>query len=123
MKHTLEQLEALSDEELRVILAEICGWQKLSKRVHAGLNRGYYQVRHMPSGKNAYDLPNYPRSLDSCAEVEEAQLFTDALRHDYVDWLDVIMDCRSMICEKSTTFATARQRTIALILTLQPQDS
>ena len=119
---TLESLTALSKtpegfQQLRIMVAELCGWTRIGTTGNHGVP---YGLAPDPAGMDLLDLPDYVGSLDAMAEAEK-QLFTDDLRHDYVDWLDVIMDCRSMICEKSTTFATALQRAIALILTLQTQ--
>lgn len=111
---TLEELNALTNDELRVLLAELDGWEKWNGN-NQNTEKGYLFVS---------DTPNYPEDLNACHAVVTA--LNDEQRHAYAvilsgmlwlpentrgwnDWRDTLV----------VSEATARQRTTALILTLQ----
>ena len=104
---TLAELEALTDDELRVMLAELVGY------VHRP--DGAWQE----SGRvGSCGIPNYPQDLNACHAVENS-LGDEYPTHNR-EWFR--KQLRKVCNHPSHTHevhATARQRTIALILTLQ----
>jgi len=117
---TIQELEAMSDDELRVMLAMLCGWEKLSPPepliwTRDGVKHviGYANWRDPSTRlKRDEDLPNYPADLNVLEPIEEKILRTDADRY-----INQLRDFRGI----HWGFCSSRQRTIALIATLQPQ--
>lgn len=119
---TLKELEALPDDELRPLLAGMLGWLEI-RAIPATSPLG------MPTGNTTFvgfdgesmlsadwksEIPNYPADLNACQSV------TDGLCHtgEVLPFLTLL----SQVCQYEKwddRIATARQRTIALILTLQ----
>ena len=116
---TLQELEALPDDELRVMLAELEGWQRLAtpepllwKRDGITHVVGHADWRGPDTRlKQTEDIPNFCGDLNACHEVE-MRLKNDC---DYVAHLREVVGNEAI----DMIFAAARQRTIALILTLQ----
>lgn len=113
---TLAELQALAQTEagkdqLRVMLAELLGY-------HRDQTTGMWENSDKRFRRVAYSLPDYPRDLNACHEVERmlTEDQTDAFRQTLMD---------SMLTHKEpcgfsdAISATATDRTIALILTLQ----
>ena len=111
---TLEELNALPDEELRVMLAELDGHNNLVTSCWRSHKRGIETA-----------VPNYPRDLNACAAVE-AKLPSGKL-YDYDLHLRMANASSARACDFEAHLddyvwsRSARQRTIALIFTLQPQ--
>ena len=110
---TLQELEALPDDELRVMLAKITG--KMCD--NCGCASCGCEIVGIGSSS-----PNYPRSLNACHDV--ALGLDRDQRNSYINRLDeMVLD--SMDEEDSVRrdfewcCASARLRTIALISTLQ----
>ncbi len=121
---TLHNAVNLTDEEIRIKVAESRGWNPSS------LVKGKWcHDSNMVMAKNgAYSvwvgidsLPNYPESLDACAEFEAT--LTDEEWLDYIGYLadDVLGYSCSMNPSWSLTRklleATARQRCLAYLKT------
>jgi len=66
---TLEQIQALTDDEIRVRVAEACGWTK-RREIEPG-----YWVWIAPDGNTVGQstLPNYPADLNACHEAVMSQ--------------------------------------------------
>lgn len=117
---TIEEASKLSDEQLRVRIAEFCGW-KASKN----------EIRFMdgPNGEHASyisGLPDYPKDLNA--------MHGAILKLGREHWTDYTMHLRQVIvaeCEAPEFYvyddtiadiwfynATARQRAIALVATI-----
>lgn len=112
---TLRELEVLFDEELRVMLAKITG--KMCD--NCGCASCDCEIVGIGSGS-----PNYPQSLDACHAVE-AKL-TDDQHDDFRSYLADLTPSnkaeqseRMREAERLWISAKARQRSVALILTLQ----
>lgn len=119
---TLQELEAMSDDELRVMLAELNGyalipWQSENFFYFRPSEEERVLARdgHMTGALRVYDLPDYPSDLNACHEVEKTMSYQQHCK--YADCLNYGV-IHGPAANKST-FATARQRTIALILTMQ----
>ncbi len=137
---TIQELEKLPDDELRVMLAEACGEQtrffRFSYPGHAAFNGGENNWRIRFKSKSEADdartakldwwpekvtpveeytdaglLPNYPADLNACYQVEIS------LKDDcpYIHALIQVCGSDKLNCY----YASARQRAIALIATLQ----
>lgn len=116
---TLEELNALTNDELRRLLLALNGWEMIPcERTSCTGN-----LIAIKGDKTAF-APNYPEDLNACHAVVTA--LNDEQRHAYAvilsgmlwlpentrgwnDWRDTLV----------VSEATARQRTTALILTLQ----
>lgn len=139
---TLQELEALSDNELRVMLAETQGWIRVGPDVvpdrvwpcksyvtgkdgnwmmfpPAGLDWGNAGIS---TGKCAASPSNYPADLNACHAVVHSLL---PFQQE-----DIAMKINDMTRKEHMTraqslaasmFVKSRLVTIALILTLQPQ--
>ena len=78
----------LTNEEIRIKVAESMGWRDLKTTWE-----GYHEWMH-PDGRVRYGtktckvacLPNYPESLDACAEFRKT--LTDTEKERYVWWLN-----------------------------------
>lgn len=137
---TSKELEALPDDELRVMLAELCGWKKLASPEPLLWTRDGVQhvVGHAPwrgpDGrlKQDEDLPNYPQDLNACHELEvtldEDQYkhfalllvkLTAANRPFYTGYQYNPTDAIHVHSMMHAISTEPRHRTIALILTLQ----
>ncbi len=139
---TLQELEALTDDELRVMLASAQGWLAVNdatvpdrvwpcKGTITGKDgwwmmfppHGYIMSNRLPStGLVACYPPDYPADLNAVHEAEKT--LTDVQKIEYALHLEVgsISSDDGEIHYGNlfgTLHATARQRTIYLILTLQ----
>ena len=118
---TLEQVKAMTDEELRIRVAELLGWTNICEESHYS----YDDMEHCDvlcgvSKTGCKDeVPNYPRDLNACHKMEET--LTDIQFCKYVQ----------ILCGHTTTGikiqwggpdagracrATARQRCEAFII-------
>lgn len=124
---THAELEALPDDELRVMLAELCGfkWWISGKDFHylmikpANLlfcesERPPFDGRHI----NIADTPNYPQDLNACHGVENS-LGDEYPTHNREYFRKQLRRVCNHPSHTHEVHATARHRTIALILTLQ----
>lgn len=104
---TLEELNALPDDELRVMLSNILNWE-LFKGVQPFMwGPGYKLVSH-----------DYPRDLNACHAVEET--LSNDQRAVYMEAVFSAFQDNNRHCW-TLLHALPRQRTIALIFTLQPK--
>lgn len=122
---TLQQLEDATDDELRVMLAELCGWKAVW--AHNWING----VRVAKEYTSVDELPNYPKDLNACFEVVDTKLngtqyamFAKHLGMAHPTFCISVLDNRDELEDglwemASLINADARLRTIALILTLQ----
>ena len=122
---TLEQIKQLSDDEIRIKVAELLGWLEIENDMVV-LN--VYELRgltpdntHIAHERWRISIPQYPKDLNACFEMEE--ILTDIQFCKYVQILcghttigvkiqwggpDAGRACR----------ATARKRCEAFILTM-----
>ncbi len=112
-------MTAPSDETLRVQIAELRGWQNV--RIEDGSVWGMSPddaAYDKPRGMAilAYEVPNYPASLDACAEFE--QTLTDEQWHKYRRHLMVVIWPR----DKNKRDLTARQRCESFLATCSPRE-
>jgi len=112
---TLEELNALPDEELRVMLSNILNWE-LFKGVQPFMWGSEYK----------FMSHDYPQDLNACAAVEKTLEYAEEWHGEehhanaceaYMGWVQQV----SGKDDWDFLTAVARFRTIALILTLQPQ--
>lgn len=109
---TIEQLQLLSDEELRVMCAELCGYKihewGITYPDEKESGRGYVSVTDL--------LPNYPADLNAMHEAEKTLTETEAHRYH-----GELCDVRAKtghgthVLDVVTYHATGRQRCIAFI--------
>lgn len=111
---TLDQVQAMSDEELRIKVAELCGW----KCVHRS---GSWIVGWMDSPSKDEEVPEYCEDLNA---MHEAELMLDIdgkipLRSSvYLDCLADITGTTRMGLQQEIVMATAGQRAEAFVLTM-----
>lgn len=147
--NTLQDLIALGEteggkEKLRVMLAELCGWRWITAEYH-GLSAfvGARPTRTMfvepklalkdfdwveigpaepiISFIHVCGSPDYPSDLNACAEVEMSLPTNDDPRGHGMSSRETFRHYLDLACHgrPHPVHATALQRTIALILTLQ----
>ena len=107
---TLEELEKLTDDELRVMLAEI---------VNPGFEIAYWTYCNVTRDKDGdpqlepiADVPNYPGDLNACHEVDTKLTLEQSTQYVNLLWPQGYAPFQAVT-------AAPRKRTIALILTLQ----
>ena len=106
----------MTNEEIRIKVAEAMGWTWNEQTMIGGiLFRPAWSHDTHGFRYSIHDLPNYPESLDSCAEFEKT--LTTEQRHDYVRSLRHITEVWDAMPEFTTTFATASQRCLAYLKT------
>jgi len=100
---TLEQIQALTDHEIRVRVGTMQGWDCDPVEAREWGSRGQWAVKPGDTARKLtslrMDLPNYPADLDACAEMEETlhgkahpSALTE-LESKYRDRLATIMGC------------------------------
>lgn len=130
----------LTDEQLRIRIAEFCGWTRIDKGTF-GLRSGKDLLgskselggtppcdKNKPENDQSFaPIPNYPTSLDA---MHEAEKLIDQMPIDSKSlWLDYLaLECgwveatnhheAQFISHYNTARATARQRAIALVRTI-----
>lgn len=122
---TLDAIKKMSDEELRVKVAELCAWTKVRKTPeNSGLCRWIGNPpSHLDVGWGEFSrLPDFSRDLNAMHEAEG--LLTEEQQAKYYDsltWEAFGCGLHSITHrnEKVKISATARQRCEAFILTLQ----
>jgi hypothetical protein len=108
---TIEEVRAMSDEELRSRIGAICEWkERRAGDSMSGIFLGWYrgELWSCPE-ETCFDLPNYPCSLDAM-EAAEAEFLGDDRIDTYVAHLQELGD-------HSGYLATPKQRAQAFILT------
>jgi hypothetical protein len=111
---TLSQLGEMTDEELNVRLAELCGWVRLPK--NEGWSRAVRESHMLqPDGTNVSSPPDCSRDLNAVHLVEKK--LGDTERRRFSERL--CNQVQTGLWEYAVS-ANPRQRTIALILTLTP---
>lgn len=115
---------AMSDEQLRIAVAEQMGWQKMQCPLsdQDGEIPGHFELRwfHPKIHTSVYpqyvlpkEPPNFPASLDACASFEATLSMTQLAEMDtHLNKME-----RGYV---SATFATARQRCLAYLATVAP---
>lgn len=108
----------LTDEEIRIKIAEACGWTDISKYTQATDGMYGYEPRNGPHSK----LPNYPESLDACAEFERTLVEYHGLY--WFNLAEVVSGFKREEFDYSNEYfladiacATARQRCLAYLKT------
>ena len=110
---TLKEVQALSDEALRIKVAELCGYVSWCDEYGSG---------QWEKDDKAQDPPDYPKDLNAMHEVEE--LMTPP---QYKRW-NKILKCITVPLNTCLTIdhqlfkqrhATARQRAEAFVLTME----
>jgi len=127
---TLSQLGEMTDEELRVRLAELRGYKRVMVEERNEIGKPFmFAYWQTPDGNHIrqHQLPNYPKDANAVAEVRKglsSDQFKSFLLHlgEILDIenplgpkgarrIDVFQDCMN---------SSERQQTIALILALTP---
>lgn len=116
---TIEELSKLSDDELRAVCAEICGWRRTTDRefkTHA--KEWINDVRHEVA--NTFDVPMYPQNLNAMHEAR-ATMTEDECK----EYNNALMDAKpprreiKTFAERWTWGSTAREHCIAFIAVKQ----
>ena len=127
---TLEEIKKISDEELRIKVAELCGWKPEVDRRDLTCICTIWTKNGKVASSSGH-LPDYPQDLNAMHEAEELlQLCNDPeCKHDecgkgtwgfYTRTLDEVVDDNF---QKGGSWgvsysATARQRAEAFVLTM-----
>ena len=120
---TPEQVKALSDDELRIRVAELVGWtnvQQSDDAVEDISNIGCGFVGTLPKCDECnkeflFPVPDYPYDLNACHEMEEAikgpdaAIYTSLLTIDN-PWMHIV--------GWNLLHATARQRCEAFVIAM-----
>lgn len=100
----------MSDEQMRIKIAEACGWHEEKEPVgSANATAWWHHNDRYPS--YLMPVPDYLNDLNACAEFEA--MLTSAERFTYIVELNKL--CGD---EPSAVWATARQRAEAFLKTL-----
>jgi hypothetical protein len=105
---TLDELQAMTDEEMDARIAELRGWKREIRRSYRE-TPGWFH----PNGVSLFDNPpSFTRDLNACAEFEKT--FPSILEvAEYQEWLEKVTD----VNREPVWHATARQRCMAFLLT------
>lgn len=125
---TLEQIQALSDDEIRVMVAELMGWTGIHEEDRSGFG-GYCGTA--PSGKVGAFVPNYPADLNAAHEMESAvypcfETATDDELRRWMRYRKELSKAAMPSCQEGAGLderlirATARQRCEAFLAVMQP---
>lgn len=113
----LEQVRTLTDEQLRIRVAELCGWKYGPCPCGACIVHEKVWCRDgKPPYYNSIDmLPDYPRDLNAMHEAWE--LLSEEQRLQITDKLVTIQSCLPDK-DRFVVGATARQRAEAFVLAM-----
>jgi len=124
----LEEVKALSDNELRIRVAELLGWSDVENDMivlYVHELRGMTPDQtHLSYERWRIKVPNYPRDLNACHEMEETLPDRDSMLFRW-QWnlKDVVLGperLRSEVWRNAQMFhATARQRCEAFVLAME----
>lgn len=138
----MKPVEELTDEELRIEIAEFCGWIEIEV---VGVerwpdddqpNRIPFGIEDSRKDKSPKELPDYPNSLDAMWEAEEkleksnfTNRFDNHIKNTYGVKLEEVLDAayECIFWEDSQgnpnafeiAHATAKQRAIAFVKTIR----
>jgi hypothetical protein len=116
---TLEQVKALTDEELRIKVAELLGWVKVPHRSRP-LTGKEFSIDSQGIAWTSIDpeMLDYPKDLNACHEMEET-LIDEQKRFLYEVTLHSLNVSHELgISVWETVHASARQRCEAFVLTM-----
>ena len=120
---TLQEIQAMTDDEIRVRVAELMGWTHVWRGEHSGILTGY-----APQNGGERVPPNYPADLNACASFE-ATFISDYERAVKYSWnllrairLEVPEDADDLNLDYCwhIAHATARARCEAFLAVMQP---
>lgn len=134
---TLQEIQKLSDDELRIKVAELCGWVRktgnwnyhntstCTHRQEVGMEnaREWWHLPGRHHGSSGTDvlkddrLPNYPRDLNAMHEAEGG--LTDKQYDRYCDAL--WNQCDGATGKRGAVHSTARQRAEAFVMVMQKE--
>lgn len=124
---TQKQVKEMTDEQLRIKMAELCGWKYAGKWSPAG--KPYPEDHHgtkFDIGKNhvgcsCHRLPDYPRDLNAMHEAEKTFSTYGKEQEYYKNLIGVVYvwDYSCGINGAKVAHATARQRAEAFVLTME----
>jgi len=112
---THEEVSKLTDEEIRIKVAELCGWKSIEPYKPEGCQL-YKDLFGLKRGRFG-QIPNYPQDLNACHKVVNS--WTDPSK-----WFAYDTHI-ARITRKAGTFswnATARQRAEAFLMTMTAGD-
>lgn len=114
---TAEQIDALIDEEMRVKIAEACGYHRKPLQ---GVEHMIYW--HRPNGEaiSALDLPRFSNNLNAMHEAEAFLLRHESLSNkiSYYCALCSVINPHGTSGNIPVWHATARQRARAFLMTI-----
>lgn len=105
----------MTDNDLRVKVAELCGWERGPKKeIKCGLWFPVMSCWHKKCDKDNWqdEPPNFPHDLNACHEMEEA--LTSQQLYDYSESL--WYECAGFV---EAVRATARQRCEAFVKAME----
>ena len=118
---TLEQVKQLSDNEIRIKVAELLGWADLvearnspdAEKFRLMLVGPFALTGTTPNGTACWRVPNYPQDLNACAEMEET--LDDSQKDNFEYVLGIVIGPGREHWRWHLLHATARQRCEAFI--------
>lgn len=112
MNTLIAKLSDLSDDQLRVMVAEECGWTLISELNGESIYRLGEDIALHPDRADYNRLPGYLNSLDAI-HAAEMQFFDELVKAKY--WL-VLSDVMGNGLQVGHWPATARQRVCAFLI-------
>ena len=115
---TLEEVKALSDEELRIRVAELLGWLEIENDMVV-LN--VYELRgltpdntHISHERWRISIPQYPKDLNACHEMEKTMTAEQCRAYDKL--LNMYQADAYIVADSWRWHASARQRCESFVL-------
>lgn len=114
---TTQTKEAMSDNEIRIAIAEACGWSKVQHRDNGDIiglpAKDYPKPCHIGGSNDWAFVPDYPNDLNAMHEAEKTLTGAECLK--YAEEVNLATKCFKHITPVIMIFATARQRAEAFL--------
>lgn len=121
----------MTDDELRIKVAELCGWSRETRKMYGGEKnvKGWGTNRHLGLGDrerdfttSPYRFPDYCNDLNAMHEAEKSRGWhTDPENTEADRYFKNLLDVCCEYPGTPTYCATARQRALAFIQTMNAQ--
>ena len=113
---TLEQIKAMTDDELRIKVAELMGWVSVPHRTRPLTGKEFsVDTQGTAWTELPYEMPNWPGDLNACAEMEDT--LDDSQKDSFEYLLGIVIGPGRERWRWHLLHATARQRCEAFIAT------
>ena len=111
----------MTNEQIRIAVAELCGWRLERDSVHWAVfdtngDQRFISWMDYNEGRHAALLPNYPESLDACREFEQPMFDRgDSINYYLMIGTVILATAKGFITDRSIFFSTPLQRCKAFL--------